>query len=228
MRQQNHKNRHKNTLTRSRLVSFVLSNVLILLTIGLPLLWFWFKVYSMAKSSRSSSSNNNYPYILIPGLKLENDSIMSDFSLRLQRALSLHNSSNKQQKLIILGGITHKNSISEAEAGARYLLKHKIKSDKLILEAQSQNTMENLKNAREIISSSSCFLISNRFHLYRIKCFARGLNLSITPIAAEKDFNLSIKMLLDCFKEAYFVHWYFSGKLWLLLSGDKSSKAYIS
>ena len=227
MRQQNHKNRHKNTLIRSRLVSFVLSNVLILLTIGLPLLWFLFKVYSMAKSSRSSN-NNNYPYILIPGLKLENNNIMSDFSLRLQRALSLYNSGNKQQKLIILGGITHKNSISEAEAGARYLLKYKIKSNNIILENQSQNTMENLKNAREIISSSSCFLISNRFHLYRIKCFARGLNLTITPIAAEEHFNLSIKMLLDCFKEAYFVHWYFSGKLWLLLSGDKSSKAYIS
>jgi len=218
---------YNKTLTRSRLISFVLSNVLIILSSGLALLWFYYKVYSMAKSS-CSDNNKDYPFILIPGLKLENNTIMSDFSLRLNRAISLHNSNNKQQKLIILGGITHNNNISEAEAGARYLLKNNINNDNIILEKQSQNTMENLKNAREIIALSPCFLISNRYHLYRIQCFALGLNLSITPIAAEKYFHLSAKMLVDCLKEAYFVHWYFSGKLWLILSSDKSSKNYIS
>lgn len=214
------------------LSSFIFSNALILITLGLSLLWAFIKVLLMARSYTIEIPNtvekNHFLFILIPGMKLNNDQISDDFLLRLQRAHIVFNDSKESQQLVILGGITSNNTLSEAEVGAAYFYDQAVDKQQIILEDLSQNTLENLKNVRNIIAQSPSIIISNRYHLYRIHCLARHLKLKTFPIAAEETFQLSTKMLIECLREAYFIHWYFSGKLWLLITGDKAGHNYIS
>jgi uncharacterized SAM-binding protein YcdF (DUF218 family) len=210
------------------IITLVFSTTIIVITFGISLLWFFLKVILLAKNSYTKPENNKFKYILLLGIKLNNNQINEDFITRLERAHKLYHSRKTQQKIIVLGGVTHKNSMSEAEAGFNYLVDKKVNQHDIIIEDLSQHTLENLRNARKLITSNSSIIISNRYHLYRAKCIAEGLNLTIQPIAAEDKFNLSIKLLFLYIKEAYFVHWYFSGKLWVFITRNKVSYSRIS
>ncbi len=213
---------NSNLLGCNALSSFIFSNSLIIISLGLSLLWAFIKVLLMARSYKSDipqqADKKDFLFILVPGMKLNNDQITDDFLLRLKRAEILFNDDKHTQKLIILGGVTDNNTMSEAEVGASYLYKQAINKKAVVLEDLSQNTLENLRNARTIIAQSPALIISNRYHLYRIHCLAGHLKLNTIPIAAEETFQLSLKMLIECLREAYFVHWYFSGKLWLKIT----------
>ena len=52
--------------------------------------------------------------------------------------------------------------------------------------------------------------------------------MTLQPIASEESFSFSFLMLMRMIKEAYFLHWYWSGKLWVFLTADQKSKARIS
>jgi len=210
------------------LLTFIFSNCLMIMTAGIFLLWNYFKVFSMAKSPTTDLDTLSFDYILVLGVKLNNNNINTDFSLRLNRALSLFQYYKQRHQIIILGGITHNNSISEAQAGCHYLLNQKVSSKQILLEDRSQHTLENLSKARKLIDSASSVVVSNRYHLYRTLCLAKGLNLDIHPIGAEPRLELSIQTFFHCLREAYFVHWYWSGKLWVFLTGNQASRARIT
>lgn len=219
---------NSNILGWNAFSTFIFSNTLIIMTLGVSLLVAFIKVILMAKYYVTEADNSDFSFILILGMQLDNNQINDNFLLRLERGLTLFNHYQQQHTLIVLGGLTQQNTLTEAEAGAAYLMANKIDKKQIVLENKSQNTLENLKNARTIIATSAALIVSNRYHLYRIHCLAKTLKLKTIPIAAEEQFTFSGKILLDCLKEAYFVHWYFSGKLWIMITRDKLSHAQIS
>ncbi|MFK5984659.1 MAG: YdcF family protein [Pseudomonadota bacterium] len=207
-------------------ITFIFSNLVILFSLGISLLWSLIKVLLMAKLSTIEPRSTDFKFILVAGIKLENNKPGSDFILRLKRALVLFN--NNPQQLLILGGVTNNNTISEAEVGADFLHAKNVEKKYILIEGCSRHSLENLINARKLIGDSSSLIISNRYHLYRISSLAAGLKLNIYPIAAEQQFKISVKSLLNCLSEAYFVHWYFAGKFWVFISRNKAANAQIS
>jgi len=64
-------------------------------------------------------------------MKLTNNKINRDFTSRLDRASKIHQA--HQAYILILGGITGQNTISEAEAGKQYLTTKGINPEFILL-----------------------------------------------------------------------------------------------
>lgn len=93
-------------------------------------------------------------------------------------------------RLILSGGQGRGELITEAEAMRRYLVRAGISEERLILEEQSHNTYENLRNSNRILDETDgekvhdCIIISNDFHLYRAKRLAKIIGINTDTLAA--------------------------------------------
>ncbi len=223
------------------LSTFIVSNIILLATMGLVFSGLFLKALKIAYTAKTSLPVK-MP-LLVAGLRLENELPTDEFIVRLDRAMSLYQqaeAAGQDSLIIILGGLAGDNKISEAQSGADYLIAQGVEKKQIMTEDHSRHTLENLQNARKILLNLSmnhetelpCALsagvISSRYHLFRIMTLGRGLNLNLEPVAAEAVFSLSWINLLRLFKEAYYLHWYWSGKLWVLITANKKSQARIT
>ena len=222
------------------LTTFIFSNALLFASFGMVFVILFLRTFNLAKNTKTwiASSTLRSKKLLIAGLRLENNQPTDEFKTRLKRVVLLFNTRPESQ-IIILGGLTGDNAISEAQAGASYLIEQGIDVKYVIKEDQSRHTLENLQNARLLLKSqfpqepslpedNDAVIISSRYHLYRIITLAQGLDLKLQPIAAEEQFKLSFFNLLRLIKEAYYLHWYWSGKIWVFITVNKKSKARIT
>lgn len=209
------------------LFTFVLSNIVIVLTLGISLLPALIKVVKTA--AHSSCQGNDCEYLLVFGLKLLNNKVTESYVSRLRRAYDI-SLVNPQVNILILGGTTQGNSISEARKGEEWLVQQGASRKYIQTEDQSLNTLENLKNARRLFThvGSNVCLITNRYHLYRISRLANGMSLAHSLCAAEGKWELSASTLGRTFIEAYYIHWYEIGRAWSYLTANKKSIERIS
>ncbi len=237
------------------LSTFIFSNILLLATLGLAFFWLFWQTLKTALFSRIEAKKEadkelvKRQTLLIAGLCLENNQPTDEFKSRLNRALLLlkksmvqesraRTTAQEQIQIIILGGFTGNNRISEARAGADDLIARGIDAELIVIEEQSRHTLENMQHARALLMNKSVnqrfkqlsapVIISSRYHLYRVLTLARGLQMTLQPVAAEDRFTLSIISLLRLLKEAYYLHWYWSGKLWVFITANKKSRARIT
>ncbi len=219
------------------LTTFIFSNFLLLITFGIGFLFLFFRTFKIASQTSVTFpvSHNTCQTILVAGLRLENNQPTDEFKLRLNRVVALCKTMSAETKIIILGGLTGDNSISEAKAGAKFLIEQGIDEQAITTEDHSRHTLENLQNARVLLTgmtssnnSTEAIIISSRYHLHRILTLGKGLNLTLYPVAAEGDFNQSFLNLLLLLKETYYLHWYWSGKIWVFITLNKKSQARIS
>ncbi len=217
------------------LSTFILSNILLLLSFGLGLLWLYRKICLLARNAPliPDASAVERRTWLVAGLCLNNNLPPAEYKTRLDRVLQLIAAGMVPEKILILGGITNNNQVSEAKAGADYLQQQGVTESLLILEDQSKHTLENMQQARSMLelearSSRNALIISSRYHLCRILTLAKGVGMQLLPVAAEEQLSLNVRTCILVLKEAYFLHWYWSGKLWVLLTGNRHSRARIS
>ncbi|MCW8929520.1 MAG: YdcF family protein, partial [Gammaproteobacteria bacterium] len=214
------------------LSTFIFSNVIMMMTLGLAFTWLFGRALKIARDTDTTLLNKKN--LLIAGLRLENDQPTEEFKARLNRVVALFSSMPNSGEIIILGGLTGGNTISEAQAGGDYLVAQGVDEKAIVLEDQSRHTLENLQNARVLLEhsfakdstapiDSEAVIISSRYHLYRIITLAKGLNMALEPIAAEDCFRMSFLNFLRLLKEAYYLHWYWSGKLWVYITANKKS-----
>ncbi|GFR35773.1 YdcF family protein [Thermobrachium celere] len=86
----------------------------------------------------------------------------------------------KVNYIIVSGGKGQGESIEEAEAMKEYLLTKGIDKEKILTEAKSKNTYENLKYSKQIMEKKnlkSAVIVSNKFHLFRSMLVAKKLNI---------------------------------------------------
>jgi len=207
--------------------TLLLSTVIIVCSLGITYLLSWYRVYRLARTTPTQCKTCEI--IVVHGMKLTNNKINRDFTSRLDRASKIHQA--HQAYILILGGITGKNTISEAEAGKHYLTAKGINPEFIIMESNSRHTLENLKEARQLITKmgiKKSSLLSNRYHLARIFALATGMKMKITLIAAEDNCILSITNLIRLSLEAVYLHWYYTGKYWSYASRNKHSIDRIS
>lgn len=134
----------------------------------------------------------------------------ADFEARLNRLVLL-----PPGPVILLGGRTGRHvPRSEAEM-ARAWLEARGKAEGVIaLEGRSRNTVENLQALRDILARDTAtpVLISNRYHMARIRLIADGLKLDHRVCAAENRFRLTPRIAGRLILEAMFVNWYIVGR----------------
>ena len=86
---------------------------------------------------------------------------------------------NPTVKVVVSGGLGSGESITEAEAMERFLIKHGVAKDQIIKEEKSVNTFENMKFTAEILKKLNkkenieVTIVTNNFHMLRAKFLAQ-------------------------------------------------------
>ncbi len=195
-----------------------LSVLWMLSTLGLALVWYVAKVYQVAKTAKPAFLNDIW---IVFGKQLNENQLDIEFKQRLDAAID-RLSLEKPKCIILQGGITGKNSLSEAQAGQAYLFNSfkfiTLYNDatSLILEDKSKNTLENLKYTREYLQQVKLplkvTLISNRYHLLRCSIMAKNMGFSTVCLPAEGEWSLNLTQVYKILLEAVFLNWYCTGK----------------
>ena len=209
------------------LTTLIISTFVITICLGATYFLTLIHIFKVAK--KSSHIGGATDLVIVHGIKLTRNKIGRDFTVRLNRALDLYH--QNQALILLLGGFVGSSSISEAEAGRQYLIDQGVKREFLLIEDQSRHTLENLFEARKVIGNldlKRCSLLSNRYHLARISAFAGGMNMDVTLIAAEKNFKLTLSGLARFLTEAFYLHWYYTGKFWSRATNNADIKNKIS
>lgn len=170
--------------------------------------------------------------VLLFGKHAPGGHIDHDFESRLDRAVSLWRERPPASVVLLGGGAS--GEPTEAELARQGLLARGLASDApLQLEARSRDTMENLRNARALLTVAPAALeqgaalvatplrvtlLSSRYHLARCALFARQLGFDAELCAAEARLRLGPRVLLRLAGEAAYVCWSDLGTRWARLT----------
>jgi len=206
---------------------FILSFIIIIATAGLSLILAW--VYSLSFARRKLTDSSEFDILLVLGKCLIEDQPDDDFKLRLNRA-ALILTQNNTSRVFILGGKTRSANTSESSAGKEYLIQKGIEENKIFIEENSRNTLENLKHfyALSDIKDQKVLLITNRYHLARSLLMAKGFGISTQACPAEDRYEYSLRNIIMTFIESFHLHWYIIGKYWAKLTNNKRMLERIS
>jgi uncharacterized SAM-binding protein YcdF (DUF218 family) len=114
--------------------------------------------------------------LIILGYKCDHNKIHPFLEERLLAGLSLLQR-YPFKKVIVTGGKVS-STVSEAEIMKAYLAKNQVDEDTILLENEAANTIENLLNCKTIMKAhnlKTCIILSNSFHLRRIRYIANSL-----------------------------------------------------
>jgi len=222
-----------NSVKPSGLATLLLSNIVFIFTLGLFYIKLFYQTYRCGKDARTkvtklfdnddSVADTVYQIALVLGKQLQSDQPDREYIERLERGKNLIES-GQVSKLVLLGGHTGNSTISEAQAGKNYLLENGITAESVILEDKSRHTLENLQHARDMLSQETeqvSVLITSRYHLQRSSKFAQSIGLPHILCAAETEWTIRFTTVFKLLIEAYYLHWYFVGKYWSLLTNNK-------
>lgn len=201
--------------------TLLLSFLVILLTAGVPLFIAYLHVLRIARSTPDRIDSDLG--CLVFGKRVLNGEIDAEYRCRLDKVSQLIRNIPERAVWLLGGGAP--GMPSEALCGYKYL-QHAGLPDysNIHLEEQSQNTLENLQNAREIMrreQTGQVILISSRYHLARCRLIANSLTIRHRLCAAEPKMDFSPTTLWKLLIEAAYVHWFVVGKSWARLVGNK-------
>jgi len=144
-------------------------------------------------------------YLLILGAGLRGEVPSIPLFERLYASLEYVNI-NPNVKIIVSGGRGPGESITEADAMKRFLIRHGVAKDQIIKEERSTNTLENLKYTTEILEgldkkeNIEVTIVTNNFHMFRAKFLAKRQGLKVYGYSAP----LHIMLVPSCFVREYF------------------------
>jgi vancomycin permeability regulator SanA len=206
---------------------------------GLVYLGYFVHVWRVAR--RAPCRPERGECVLLFGKHAPQGRIDRDFAARLDRAVSLW-SERRPASVVLLGGGAD-GEPSEAEVARNALLARGVGDVPLQLEAQSRDTLQNLRNARELLRGAArrvmaggagkdalprVTLLSNRYHLARCALFARQLGFDCELCAAEPHLPLGPRTLLRLAGEAAYVCWSDLGTRWARLIGHRRMLARVT
>jgi uncharacterized SAM-binding protein YcdF (DUF218 family) len=203
-------------------ISFLLSNAVILLSLGTTWAWACVRVWRIAHYATMPPPASSW--LLVPGMKLQGSGISTDFRQRLDCAC-MWAQGTTEYRILLLGGASGDGSFTEAGQGKSYLVEQGLPASQIFCEELSRNTRDNLIQARNYLGKHSTLatIISNRYHLARLGLMATRLGLPHRLCPAEKHLVLSPAMIWKMIREGYFVHWFVVGGVWVRLSNNEDS-----
>lgn len=135
---------------------------------------------TMIFSSISSKPKNDFDYLIVLGCSLYNDTPSVTLKMRLDRAAE-YAEKYPNAKIIVSGGQGNDEAIPESLAMERYLVRNGIEKERIIQENQSRNTIQNLRNTKEILDALnngdnySVAIVTSGFHCFRCKMIAKSV-----------------------------------------------------
>jgi uncharacterized SAM-binding protein YcdF (DUF218 family) len=82
--------------------------------------------------------------------------------------------------MILTGGVGVGDTVSEAEVGRRYVMKHGVPSEKILIEPAGLSTEQSMTTVKRLMDGSSlhsAVLVSDPFHMLRLRLVASGLGI---------------------------------------------------
>jgi uncharacterized SAM-binding protein YcdF (DUF218 family) len=146
-------------------------------------------------------NKNEADCLIILGYRCEHDQIHPFLKERLDHAISLV-STYSFKKIIVSGGSVA-SKIPEAVLMRDYLIENGVTPRQILIEIESKDTIENLVNCMEIMRAEdlqSSVIISNLFHIQRMKYIARKLGME-TTFSAKRDIQVIVKQFTRTMNE---------------------------
>lgn len=109
--------------------------------------------------------------VIVLGAGIRGDRVTVPLAYRLNSAVEYHKK-NPDALIVVTGGQGYQETITEAEAMEKYLLRKGVNPDKIIKEEKATSTNENMRFSKEILdeyfeNDYSVVVITNNFHIYR-------------------------------------------------------------
>lgn len=109
--------------------------------------------------------------VIVLGAGVRGDQITMPLWHRLTAAVSYHEK-NPDAYIVVTGGQGAQETVTEAYAMEKYLIKRGVDPDKIIKEEQATSTEENMRFSKAILDEKlgndySVVVITNHFHIYR-------------------------------------------------------------
>ncbi len=169
--------------------------------------------------------------LLLFGKHAPGGRIDPDFRDRLRRAADVRRRQPARQLILLGGGFG--DGDSEAELARRGLFEEGVSTAAtILLESESRDTLQNLRNARELLrdrpQAGPVVLLSSRYHLARCALFARNLGLDAELCAAEPAWRWHPVALWRVAGEAAYVCWTDLGTRWARLVRHRGMIARVS
>jgi uncharacterized SAM-binding protein YcdF (DUF218 family) len=203
---------------------------LVVCALSAGIVYFAYFLHVLRVARRASCTPEHGDCVLLFGKHAPRGRIDADFAARLERAATIWRD-RPPADLILLGGGAP-DEPSEAEVAQRALLARGLATGPALrLEGQSRDTLQNLRNARDLLGGEAprrVTLLSSRYHLARCALFARQLGYDWELCAAESQFNLRLPTLLHIAGEAFFVCWSDLGTRWARFIGDDRMLARVT
>lgn len=154
-----------------------------------------------------------------------------DFRARIDRAVALWEA-RPQTRTVLLGG-GPADAPTEAALARQALLGHGLPAHGLVQEDASRDTLQNLRNARDVLApdmpaGGPVLLLSSRYHLARCQWFARRLGFEAHPVAAEPRLRIGLRTLQRVASEAGLLCVADLGHRWARLRGARSTLQRLS
>ena len=109
----------------------------------------------------------NADYVVVLGYALEDNQMTETLKLRLDRTYE-YAIDNPNANIVLCGGVTGSNTVSEAKVMYDYLVTKGIVSTRMRLEDTSTDTIENIQNCKSYIDTKSkVVVLSSNYHVYR-------------------------------------------------------------
>lgn len=142
----------------------------------------------------NKEADPNMDYLIVLGAQIRGTRITNSLHKRLQ-ASEAYLLDNPDTLVIVSGGQGPGEDIPEAEAMKRYLIENGIDEDRIIVEDQSRNTVQNIMYSKELITKEDAkvAVVTNGFHVFRAISIAKKQELiKVQGLAASSDSILVI------------------------------------
>ncbi len=209
--------------------ALAVASVALLMSGGLLYVGYLVHVTRVAwRSSTLPLAGNSEMAVLVFGKRCKDGQVDPDFKARIARAGQLASSGHTRQLLLLGGG----PAPTEAQVAARELQALGLPEHvRVLLEHDSRDTLQNLRNARQLLSddeSTPTVLLSSRYHLARCALFARNLGITHQLCAAEDRLGWRAQTGFRLLSEAAYLMWVDIGMRWARLIGHRRMLAKIS
>jgi uncharacterized SAM-binding protein YcdF (DUF218 family) len=98
---------------------------------------------------------------------------------RLDHAVGLYKR-DIAPKVILTGGVGVGDTVSEAEVGKRYVIKHGVPEESILIEPAGLSTEESMATVKRLMDvdrMNSAVLVSDPFHMLRLRLYAAKLGI---------------------------------------------------
>lgn len=146
-------------------------------------------IESMLIYNSFERNNKKTDFVVILGAAVRGKTMTLALYQRMEKGLEYLNE-YPDVKVVVSGGKGPGEDIPEAQAMKEFLLKHGVNEKRIIVEDKSKNTVQNLKNTKNILEklygkqNFKITLVTSNFHVFRAKMLGERAGFKVYGVPA--------------------------------------------